>query len=177
MAVTFWCWKRNNNAPFASRLLYLKADELLFGEAMIVDYLYLFDQSTLTTLCSSCSTNQRKSIVIISLKWQLKLHMRIKKCLQLTKHEDFYYILLTPGLFEEVLFYFTALQFSLFTLLCDILAEAHSHADLRKQNHILCMKPWCFQPIKPLLKRKSSQWAYKANHNISYGLVVLCVIS
>lgn len=51
-----------------------------------------------------------------------------------TEHEDFHHIHLCPGMLTEVLLYFGALEFSLFTLLCDTLAKAHSHTDLRTDS-------------------------------------------
>lgn len=42
------------NAVFAlTAVQYLETEELVFGEAVTVDYLNLFDQRALATLCSS----------------------------------------------------------------------------------------------------------------------------
>lgn len=59
----------------------------------------------------------------------------------LTKHEDSHHSHLSPGMFTEILLYFRALEFSFFAFFRDILVEAHSHADLRK-NSVFSHTAW-----------------------------------
>lgn len=129
LVLVFWLrWIQYFSASLVS-WLYLETNELLFGEAMTVNYLYLFDQGTLPTLCSSWGTNQRKSFI---LKCQGLFHRIYEFALKLTKHEHFHHIHLSLCMFTEILFYFSVLEFCLFALLCNILLKAHSHAHLRK---------------------------------------------
>lgn len=61
---------------------------------------------------------------------------RQQRCLAVdapTEQEDLHHIHLRPGVLTKVLLDFGALQFSLFALLADVLAKAHSHTDLGRQ--------------------------------------------
>lgn len=80
-------------------------------------------------LSAGPDTNQLKTGERVSKKMKTRLAVDAP-----TKHKDFHHIHLCPGMLTEVLLYFRALEFCLFTLLGDILVKAHSHTDLRRHS-------------------------------------------
>lgn len=64
-------------------------------------------------------------------------------------------------MFTQVLLYFRALEFSLFTLFCDILMKAHSHADLRRNAQFTLWDDRKAQTAKTM-----ANYSYMENNDI-----------